>query len=396
MKILIIGSDDLAYNGRVAKTRQQMETMGFEVSVLRLHISSPSTHDTAADLQALSPSPMINQGNRLARKFAARRRFRLLLKNAFLKIDKVAPDILHVMDPYALKAASLWRRKRQHTTDIVFDACEWFEGTAAGNASVASYVRRTLSNHGTSITEWLCPSMDLAEIYRAQYPSWPQPHLFGNVPDWDTDHIPKKLDSPLRKIIKVSADELIFLYSGAFNPRRGLEALLASTVAMPEHAHLVFMGFGPLLDTIRQELALHPRKNVHLIPPVAPNALPKWLAGADVGLIPYETDVENHRIATPNKLYEFPSAGVPIIASNLPVIRAIIMTHGIGQIAHSETLGQNSISGEVDWGRLVEMALIMADDPDIPARLKAFATLSKQQLLSGLTTLYESLAASRI
>ena len=50
----------------------------------------------------------------------------------------------------------------------------------------------------------------------------------------------------------------------------------------------------------------------------------------DVGLIPYAAVDEMHRYCSPNKLFEFVTAGLPVIANDLPFLRDVIAGHDFG------------------------------------------------------------------
>lgn len=393
MNIVIVGSDELTFNGRVAKTRHLLESRGHEVTVMRLHLglSVSVKADYGADFQAFAPQPFMSNRNKFLDRFANRRRFRQTLRIAFEYLDSVPADVVHVMDPYALKMADLWASRSGVMPAIIFDACEWFEGTAASDATTARYVRRTLARHGKSLSGWLCPNAALAVLYEHRYPNWPKPHLFGNVPEWQMDRMPARLDSPLRAAIKAKPNEIVLMFSGALNPRRGLEALMAGCHTLPHDAHLVFMGYGALSGLIATQIETQSLQRVHLLPAVPPAALRNWLAGADAGLIPYETGPENHRIATPNKLYEFPGAGVPILASDLPLMRAAIMHDNIGHIANADTLGHNAEHPQADLADLVANASRMRSDSRLGERLQNFVMAAQTDLLSGLTKLYSDL-----
>src|SRR5690606_573509 len=69
---------------------------------------------------------------------------------------------------------------------------------------------------------------------------------------------------------------------------------------------------------------------IRFVPKVKQDQLPYWTAGATLGIIPYENDALNHWFCTPNKLWEYPNAGVPIIASPFPELRKVIEPNGIG------------------------------------------------------------------
>ena len=50
-----------------------------------------------------------------------------------------------------------------------------------------------------------------------------------------------------------------------------------------------------------------------------------WIKAADFGIIPYQVTSDNAFAASPNKMYEFATAGVPIIAtSNLPRVKTFV------------------------------------------------------------------------
>src|SRR5262249_55228425 len=55
-----------------------------------------------------------------------------------------------------------------------------------------------------------------------------------------------------------------------------------------------------------------------------------WTAGATVGAIPYEDVCLNHTYCTPNKLWEYPNARVPILVSPLIEMSKVINTYGVG------------------------------------------------------------------
>lgn len=65
--------------------------------------------------------------------------------------------------------------------------------------------------------------------------------------------------------------------------------------------------------------------------PMAPHAeLVEWTSGATVGIIPYENVGLNHWNCSPNKLWEYPNAGVPILASRLNFLSQVINKWGTG------------------------------------------------------------------
>ena len=66
-------------------------------------------------------------------------------------------------------------------------------------------------------------------------------------------------------------------------------------------------------------------------PPVPQRELLGYVAAADLGVIPYnDRHLLNTLLCSPNKLYEFVEAGVPVCASDLPELARFVALHKIG------------------------------------------------------------------
>ena len=67
-----------------------------------------------------------------------------------------------------------------------------------------------------------------------------------------------------------------------------------------------------------------------LLPSVSLDDLLAHTAEADVGVTLLQDTCENHRLALPNKLFEYIAAEVPVVASALPEVQRLIDAYGIG------------------------------------------------------------------
>jgi glycosyltransferase involved in cell wall biosynthesis len=119
-------------------------------------------------------------------------------------------------------------------------------------------------------------------------------------------------------------DHKVVLYHGGLFPWRGIEQLIEAMRDFAD-ATLVLMGYGVLEPSLRareDDPSLGARVRVmHAVPPVE---LHDWVAAADVVAIPIQGDTLNHRLTTPNKLFEAMAAGVPAVVSDLPGMSAIV------------------------------------------------------------------------
>ncbi len=124
--------------------------------------------------------------------------------------------------------------------------------------------------------------------------------------------------------------ERVVVYQGGFSRDRGIEQLVEAIRDVPG-ATLVLLGYGSLqaeLEAIAADSATGGR--VRVLPAVPPTELLAWIASADVVAMPIQPTTLNHRLTTPNKLFEAMAAGVPVVASDLPGMAPIVRETGCG------------------------------------------------------------------
>jgi glycosyltransferase involved in cell wall biosynthesis len=138
----------------------------------------------------------------------------------------------------------------------------------------------------------------------------------------------------VRMAADIPEDAPVVLYHGSVGPGRGIEQLLDALLESGlERAHLVVMGPGVMAGSYRA-LASDPRwaGRVHVLEAVPPGELLRWVASADIGGVVIQRTTLNHTLATPNKLFECLAAGVPVIVSDFPTMRRIVMDHPGGPL----------------------------------------------------------------
>jgi len=122
----------------------------------------------------------------------------------------------------------------------------------------------------------------------------------------------------------LAPSERVVLYHGGLFPWRGIEQLIEAIRLVPD-ATLVLMGYGILEPTLRAwEADPATGGKVRVMGPVPPTELHDWVAAADVAGMPIQGDTLNHRLTTPNKLFEAMAAGVPAVVSDLPGMSAVV------------------------------------------------------------------------
>ena len=131
----------------------------------------------------------------------------------------------------------------------------------------------------------------------------------------------------IRDAAGIPAGAPIVLYHGGLRPGRGIRQL-AEAMLEPSlgEAHLAFLGFGPSREEAEQ-LAGESRfrGRVHVLGPVPPMDVVSWVASVDVAAMPIQAHSQSYYLSTPNKMFEAFAAGVPVVASDFPGMRGIVM-----------------------------------------------------------------------
>ena len=157
--------------------------------------------------------------------------------------------------------------------------------------------------------------------------SIPHPHVILNAPRLHT--VVPRAQSPLNAYR--NPGEKLVLFHGGFSIHRGLEQLVQAMLMVDEHHRLVLLGYGRLKKPLEEDVELLGiAHRVTFLDAVPPTELLTWVAGADVGVIPYQRIGTNHEYSTPNKLFECMHAGVPVVVNELPEMKRIVLDVGFG------------------------------------------------------------------
>ncbi|MFC7465634.1 glycosyltransferase [Brachybacterium sp. GCM10030252] len=339
MRIAAVVHNGVKHDARVLKGAASLKAQGHDVRLFGL------TADETEDFVLPNGVPVHLQHRDLSdqkprmereelppgRESAIWTSFRIQGETIFESVrDDFEPDIVHMHDHLALAAAAKY--KQAFGCPLIWDAHEIYEDLASIEDVRAAVNARIIRENVRYVNGFITLNQSISDFYREKYPSLPDAVLVPNAVERVAQ---TTYDGRLHKKAGLNRDQKILLFQGGYSPHRGISALLEASRHLREDWSLVFMGWGKLEDDIRAYLdtgADRPagRAAVTMVPSAPHDELLMWTAGATLGTIPYENTGLNHLYCSPNKLWEYPAAGVPILASNMPEMKKKIEQYQIG------------------------------------------------------------------
>jgi glycosyltransferase involved in cell wall biosynthesis len=234
-------------------------------------------------------------------------------------------DVYHGHDLTGLPAA-VRARERQGGL-VVYDSHESFMDSGSNDTRprwAKAIMRRYERQLARQATALVTVNRSIGELLGARFGLSRVAVVYNTPARWEP---PAEAADLLRGAARLPPETPIALYHGAFSAHRGLEEL-ADALLVPgmEVVHAVYLGYGSREENLR-ELARDPRYGgrLHVLRAVPPEVLPAWVASADVGVMAIQASTLNHRLSSPNKLFESIATGLPVVVSDFVEMRRIVL-----------------------------------------------------------------------
>src|SRR5215213_547355 len=347
MKVCMLLHKSVVNDARVRREAKALAAAGHDVVVVHL---------AAAEV----PPAVSAEGYRVVAALGRRTRLplrahRLLMFAGFVRaVRRERPDVVHAHDA-AMLAPGL-AAARSVGARLVYDSHELATGVPYRERLWALFVRvleRAVIRRCDAV---ITVSDGIADRLVELHGLRRRPAVVRNVPDV-TSAPPG--EGRLRRVTGIG-DAPLVLHQGASARHRGCEQLVRAMASVPD-AELVFLGdegdpgYVDALARLARQCGLEER--VHFVPSVPLEDLLSHTAEADVGVSLLEDVCENHRLALPNKLFEYVAAGVPVVGSRLPELRRLVEGRRIGWTADA--------SDPVDIARALREALAGRHDANL-------------------------------
>jgi glycosyltransferase involved in cell wall biosynthesis len=318
MHIILAVTNDISTDQRVIRTVHSLQKMKASITVIGRRLSH-TVSDSVPNIRAIRMRLLFNTGPLFYAEYNMRLFFRLLA----MKVDILVSNDLDTLP--AVYLASVIKK-----TDLVYDSHEYF--TEVPELNNRPFIRKIWEKIESRILPHIrfasTVSAPIAEAYRKKYGI--KMEVIRNLPF----RRPKE-SAPAIQLQKKS--EKIIIYQGVLNMGRGLEMAIKA-MQYTENILLVIVGGGDVDEQLR-ELARSmglPGK-VIFTGRVTPDRLFDYTRQADLGISLEEDLGLNYRFALPNKVFDYIQAGVPVLVSDLPEVKSIVLQYGVGMVNPAKT-----------------------------------------------------------
>jgi glycosyltransferase involved in cell wall biosynthesis len=247
----------------------------------------------------------------------------------FIKALKEDADVYHCHD---FETAGIgYRLKKRNHKSIVYDSHElWFGRSSYKGAAerLQKYIQIPVEKKIIrSVDACITVNHSISEILSQKY-KVKSPYILRNVPE-NVQTVDE--GDLLREDLNIDKDQKVVLYQGGLIPGRGLHSLIDAWKYVNPGIVLVIMGYGELYSQIKDKISNKSYEGrVFLKDAVKPEVLLAYTKSADVGICPFENTCMNNFYGSPNKVFEYISAQIPILVSDFPEMKRLAEKENMG------------------------------------------------------------------
>ncbi|MBA2444720.1 MAG: glycosyltransferase family 4 protein [Nocardioidaceae bacterium] len=323
-RVVMLVRNPFTHDSRVEKEADTLRDAGFAVTIVCEWRDGLARHETRRGVDV----------HRVPRRFARIPILRFLSYRSDLirAVEETEPAILHAHDANALGEVGLVAARRE--VPFVYDSHElWLRRTrhkhsrlyhGAMRAWHARVERRYVPRAAAVFTV----SPPIATYLQKQY-KLQKVDLVANYPEVD-QHLERRDLRELAGEGVIPSNAPILLHIGLYGNDRGIEQVMEALTRLPD-VHFVLLGAGDRAGRAKQEAAaLGIAARVHPLDRVPTDQVIAYASSATIAIVPIIPNDLSYEWALPNKLFQSMAAALPVIASDLPEMGAVVRETGAG------------------------------------------------------------------
>ncbi len=242
-------------------------------------------------------------------------------KRVYAEALKIDADLYHLHDPELLPVALKLKLKGKK---VIFDSHEDYPGDINTKAYIRPFFRKIISKTFYVFETFVCTRLDHVV---AATPGIEEKFRRDGCKSTAINNYP--LLEELSELLPWDPNKKQVCYIGAMTSIRGLPELVTAMQQVKTGTQLALAG--EFIDAATEELCTESGgwKFVDNLGFVSRDRVREVMGASIAGIVTF-LPAPNHIDAQPNKMFEYMSAGIPIIASHFPLWRSIIESNNCG------------------------------------------------------------------
>lgn len=223
------------------------------------------------------------------------------------------PDVVHIHDFTALQPGV--DLARAWSVPFVYDTHEYWVGRPVEGRPTPLGLRREAHLEDDLVTgaaAVITVGDGVADALRRDHPGWPPVTVVRNT-------------FPTRVASGVASPPTGLVYAGRLARDRELEVVASASRRLDLPVTIMGPGDAEWMDSFDPGVAT-------VEPSAEHNVVESRLRAAGAALVTHSDRWENHRLAMPNKLFHAVSVGVPVVATDVGELGALVRAHGVGTL----------------------------------------------------------------
>lgn len=256
------------------------------------------------------------------------KKYIMFIRDVLKKLKTIDYDIIYGHDYFSAAIINKLLKKKQNTK-FIYDAHELSVPDKSAGFSFRNRIFQYLEKSIICKVDLvICAQSHRAQIMKDYYKLRELPIVIRNIsklPEIDEWEINSNLFDFFSKYQK------IIVYAGAIAESRNLIGLIDAVNGLGKDYGLLIIGDGYYLKELNSYILDQDIRNSFLAGSIPYKKLASVLKKCDIGYLYYSNDDLNNKYCAPNKIYEYTSISLPIVANNNLVVSSIFKKSGIGE-----------------------------------------------------------------
>jgi len=314
-KIIVLVSTDLSTDQRVRKMCNSLINLGYSIELVGRKL--PDSKKLNLPFKTRRFKLWFNKGL----LFYANLNIRLFFFLLFSKFDRIQANDLDTLMPAYLVS----KLRNKH---LVYDTHEIFTEVTEIQGRWVRRIWVLIENSiFPKVKNVITVNQSIAHFYQQKF-NRNDIVVIRNIPD-------KKalIKTKTRKDLNLPIDRFILIVQGSgINIDRGIEEVLLSLKKL-NGVLLLIVGSGDAIPGLK-EMTIQEQVSdkVKFVPRLPYEQMMQYTMNADLGLSVDKPTSLNYEFSLPNKIFDYIRAGIPILASNLVEVAALVKMYDIGTI----------------------------------------------------------------